>query len=69
MCRRDQMQHLVQRALHSEESMAAILSLIAKSNEARLTHSPVPQNGTGTHGKANKETDRPSDETDPIPKE
>ena len=65
----DQMQDLVKQALHSEESKAAILSLIAKSNEARLSHSPVPQNGTGNPGTANKETDSPSSETNPTPKE
>ena len=43
----EQMQTLVGQALQSEETKAAILSLIAKSNEARQSPSTIPQNGKG----------------------
>jgi hypothetical protein len=62
----DQMQDLVKRALQSDESKAAILSLIAKSNEARLSPSQTPQNGTGAPGSTSKET---SSEANPTPEE
>jgi len=43
----DQMLRLVEQALKSEPTMAAILSLIAKSNEAKLLPPTTAKDGTG----------------------
>jgi hypothetical protein len=50
----EEMQTLVSKALQSDQSKAAILSLIAKSNEARRSPSPVSQARPGDPNGANE---------------
>jgi hypothetical protein len=63
----DQMQALVRSALHSEKTMAAVLSLIAKSNEAKLSSQKSPQTSEEVPDKADQESRLPEAETGPEP--
>jgi len=61
----EQMQTLVRRALQSQQTMAAILSLIAKSNEARAAPPPAEQGRTGDPNTSRQESPPTDSETDP----
>jgi hypothetical protein len=62
----EQMQSLVKEALQSEQTMAAILSLIARSNEANLSPSSAPQESSGdSNGASQQKRTEGSQEGDP----
>jgi hypothetical protein len=61
----DEMLHLVSKALHSDSTKAAILSLIAKSNESRLSPAPVPQESPNVTNGTRQENPPLDSETDP----
>ena len=63
------MQQLVRQALQSEETKAAILSLIAKSNEANQSPSPVPLGENSDPGREVIENPVPDSKPAPEPNE
>jgi hypothetical protein len=65
----DEMQRLVERALKSQQTRAAILSLIAQTNEATVSPAPIPQSATSPADRTGQESRPPGSETSPKPKE
>jgi hypothetical protein len=63
----DQMQQLVRQALQSEETKAAILSLIAKSNEAKQSLTPASQDDRGEPDLAGEDSRASNAEENPNP--